>query len=201
MLISPVSLRHVNEEEAVSACFLTAANHSTTIPMGTSLRRKLMLSALGLSAVLVPALTIPWFGARRLPGTRSSTNLPAPYLFPPGFLWGTATAAYQIEDTQDDDWAAFERDVVAHHRVEHRAPGQAQPGHIHKLTDFSEEVRLKKTDFDARIEIFLFTFPQCPLSSLTPSRHYRSPEPLVEATSASWRFGQPCALFCRMLMC
>jgi beta-glucosidase len=136
----------------VSACFLTAANHSTTIPMGTSLRRKLILSALGLSAVLFPALTIPWFGARRLPGTRSYTNLPAPYLFPPGFLWGTATAAYQIETTQDDDWAAFERDVVAHHRVEHRAPGQAQPGHIHKLTDFSEEVRLKKTDFDARIE-------------------------------------------------
>jgi len=120
--------------------------------MGTSLRRKLIWSALGLSAVLLPVMTIPWFGARRLRGTRSSSKLAPPYLFPSGFLWGTATAAYQIENTQDDDWAAFERDALTHQRVEQLGPGQAKPGHINRLSDYSEEVRLKKTDFDARIE-------------------------------------------------
>ena len=86
--------------------------------MASSLRRKLLWSVLGLSAVLVPTLTVPWFGARRLSGTRTSSSLPPPYVFPTGFLWGTATAAYQIENTQDDDWAVFEKDVLANHRVE-----------------------------------------------------------------------------------
>ncbi len=120
--------------------------------MASSLRRKLLWSVLGLSAVLVPTLTVPWFGARRLSGTRTSSSLPPPYVFPTGFLWGTATAAYQIENTQDDDWAVFEKDVLANHRVEQLAPGQAKAGHIHKLADYSAEVRAKKTDFDARID-------------------------------------------------
>ena len=120
--------------------------------MGLSFRRKLLLSALGLSALAVPVLAVPWFGKRRLYSRRSLSRLPGPYIFPPGFLWGTATAAYQIEHTQDDDWAAFERDVLAEHRVQHIAPGQAKPGHIYKLADVSAEVRAKKTDFDARIE-------------------------------------------------
>lgn len=136
----------------LAAYFRGERLRSTTFIMATSLRRKLVLAALGLSAALVPTLAIPWFGSRRLTGLRSGSKLPGPYLFPPGFLWGTATAAYQIEDTQADDWAAFEREVMANHRVEQRAPGQPKPGHIHKLSEYSEEVRRKKTDFDARLE-------------------------------------------------
>ncbi len=75
-----------------------------------------------------------------------------PYRFPDDFLWGTATAAYQIETTQDDDWAAFERDVLQHQRFAQLGPGKAMPGHIYRLGDFSEEVRRKKTDFDARLD-------------------------------------------------
>ena len=120
--------------------------------MASSLRRKLFLSALGLGAVLVPTLALPLFGNRRRFTTRSPSLIAPPYLFPTGFLWGTATAAYQIENTQNDDWAAFERDVIAQDRVLQRAPGQALPGHIHRLSDFPEDVRQKKTDFDARIE-------------------------------------------------
>ena len=67
-------------------------------------------------------------------------------------MWGTATAAYQIETTQDDDWAAFERDVLQHQRFAQLGPGKAMPGHIYRLGDFSEEVRRKKTDFDARLD-------------------------------------------------
>lgn len=132
--------------------FRTEPKRSTKKDMGSSLRRKLFLSALGLSAVLVPTLAVPWFGAGRRKGTRTPSSLPPPYRLPSGFLWGTATAAYQIENTQNDDWAVFEKDVLANHRVEQLAPGQAKPGHIHKLSDFPDEVLAKKTDFDARLE-------------------------------------------------
>ena len=40
----------------------------------------------------------------------------------------------------------------AQHRFEQLAPGQAKSGHIHNLGDYPEEVRNKKTDFDARLE-------------------------------------------------
>jgi beta-glucosidase len=91
---------------------------------------------------------------RRHSTVRSPNDLGAapPYRFPADFLWGTATAAYQIETTQDDDWAAFEREVMRQKRFSHLAPGKAQPGHIHRLGDYSDEVRRKKTDHDARIE-------------------------------------------------
>ena len=65
-------------------------------------------------------------------------------------LWGTATAAYQIENTQNDDWAVFEK-TCWQTIASQLAPGQAKPGHIHKLSDFPDEV-LAKTDFDARLE-------------------------------------------------
>ena len=83
---------------------------------------------------------------------RSANREPPPYRFPADFLWGTATAAYQIEGTQNDDWAAFEQDVIQHRRFEQLAPGKPRPGHIHRLGDYSEEIRQKKTDFDSRIE-------------------------------------------------
>ena len=75
-----------------------------------------------------------------------------PFRLPAGFLWGTATAAYQIEHTQDDDWAAFEDAVIKEGRFGSLDVGKPKPGHIHKLGDWPEEIRKKKTDFDERIE-------------------------------------------------
>ena len=106
----------------------------------------------GILTLLVPALLYPWFGARRLSPARTESDLPPPYTLPPGFLWGTATAAYQIESTQNDDWAAFERDALANHRFAQVAPGQALARNIHNLGDYPEEVRNKKTDYDTRLE-------------------------------------------------
>jgi beta-glucosidase len=106
----------------------------------------------GFLGLLAPAILYPWFGARRLPRVRSASDLPPPYTMPPGFLWGTATAAYQVEGTQNDDWAVFEREVMQHHRFEQLAPGRAKAGHIHDLGNYSAEVRAKKTDFDDRME-------------------------------------------------
>ena len=91
-----------------------------------------------------------------LPHRHPTTNSPAtgspPYRFPADFLWGTATAAYQVETTQNDDWAAFEKSALQHQRFGQLGPGKALPGHIHRLGDYSEEIRRKKTDFDARID-------------------------------------------------
>jgi beta-glucosidase len=74
------------------------------------------------------------------------------FRFAEDFLWGTATAAYQIENTQPDDWAAFERDAVAGQRFAQLGPGRPQPGHIHRLGDYSAEIRQKKSDFDSHLE-------------------------------------------------
>lgn len=113
---------------------------------------KILVGTLGFLSLLIPSLLYPWFGARRLSPTRTPSRQDPPWLLPPGFLWGTATAAYQIEDTHDDDWAAFERDAVANQRFDTLGPGQAKPGHIHNLGSYSEEIRAKKTDFDSRID-------------------------------------------------
>jgi len=90
-----------------------------------------------------------------------------PFHLPESFLWGTATAAYQIEHTQDDDWAAFEASAIKEGRFDQLSPGKPKPGHIHKLGDWPEEVRRKKTDFDARI-----------VSSPGP-RYYQGPIKLI----------------------
>lgn len=114
--------------------------------------KKILFGTLGFLSLMVPAVMYPWFGARRLMPTRSPSREAPPWLLPPGFLWGTATAAFQIENTHDDDWAAFERDAVTNRRFESLGPGQAKPGHIHNLGAYSQEIRDKKTDFDARID-------------------------------------------------
>lgn len=107
----------------------------------------------GISSVAIPAWgrLLP----RRQPDTRSpksAVESEGRYRFPDDFLWGTATAAYQVEHTAEDDWAVFERDVIAHGRCSRIAPGKAQPGHIHKLNEYPEEVRRKKSDFDGHID-------------------------------------------------
>ena len=139
----------MSEHQPAAAAAAPAAEASVS---GLSRRTKLLLGAAGLITLLVPTLLYPWFGARRLSPARTESDLPPPYTMPPGFLWGTATAAYQIENTQNDDWAAFERDALGNHRFAQVAPGQAEARHIHNLGDYPEEVRNKKTDFDARLD-------------------------------------------------
>ena len=131
---------------------LTPPPDSAPAAAGLSRRVKILLGAAGIVTLLAPALIYPWFGARRLSPTRSPSELPPPYTLPPDFLWGTATAAYQVENTQNDDWADFEREVLKHRRFEQLAPGQAKSGHIHNLGDYPPEVLAKKTDFDARMD-------------------------------------------------
>lgn len=114
----------------------------------TSKRRRLILLA-GLVLLLLPAALLPpWFGARRIDRRLSPLDAAPPYRFPQNFLFGTATAAQQIEHAQDTDWTAFERAAAAAGRAGSRGPGQAEPGHIRAFTRYPEEVRRRKTNHD-----------------------------------------------------
>ena len=113
-------------------------------------KKKLLLCTAGCVALALCSTMYPWFGTRRLADPRSPRTEPPPFKLPPDFLWGTATASYQVESTQDEDWAAFERDVMAHKRFAQAAPGQALAGNIHNLGDYADDIRQRKTDYDAR---------------------------------------------------
>ncbi|MCK6524887.1 family 1 glycosylhydrolase [Myxococcota bacterium] len=97
-----------------------------------------------LPVVLLLVLT-PGRGGDRV----SAPDARGPFPLPRGFELGTAIAAQQVEHQQPSDWTVFERDAAANNRAEHSAiPGVATPGHIAKITAYSEEVRLKKSNFD-----------------------------------------------------
>lgn len=66
--------------------------------------------------------------------------------FPPNFLWGTSTAAEQMEETPNSDWGKFIQDAYANKRFETMGKGLAKPGHIHNLGSYNKEEILKKTN-------------------------------------------------------
>lgn len=73
-----------------------------------------------------------------------------PYTFPDDFCWGTAISAHQAEHRQPSDWTAFELAAINEGRTgTGNTPGHGKPGHIHNLDKYSEEVRVKKTNFDS----------------------------------------------------
>ncbi len=89
-------------------------------------------------------------GRPRHPHYLSPFSDAPPYGFPEGFLWGTATAAQQIESQQPTDWTAFEKQALAEKKFEKYDPKIANTGHIYKLGDYPAEVIEKKTDYDKR---------------------------------------------------
>jgi beta-glucosidase len=96
----------------------------------------------------------PWFVGVQRQATRYSTVTgPYPLAFPPGFAWGVAVAAQQVEHQQPTDWTGFERRAVAEGLTGTGSqPGQALPGQIHGLDRWPAEVRDRKADFDARFD-------------------------------------------------
>ena len=64
--------------------------------------------------------------------------------FSKDFLFGTSTAAEQMEETPDSDWGKFIQDAYENKRFESSGKGVAKPGHIHNLGDYSKEIILKK---------------------------------------------------------
>ncbi|MEM1009282.1 MAG: family 1 glycosylhydrolase, partial [Myxococcota bacterium] len=98
----------------------------------------------------------PIFGAVRtytqfshLRAVQSTTKA---YTFPKAFLWGTATAAQQIEGQSPSDWTAFELEVYRKKRFEHLGKGRAKPKHIANLGNYGRDVLGRKTNFDVSME-------------------------------------------------
>ena len=69
--------------------------------------RTIMVCALALSALSVAC------GKSRTSERLTRTEISAPLKFPKGFLWGTATAAEQLEATTASDWAELIRKSYA----------------------------------------------------------------------------------------
>ena len=63
-------------------------------------RRNFLKSAFALTAA--PGVP-PWLGTSAAAAELSKISAPSPRSFPQGFLWGTATAAYQVEGAVNAD--------------------------------------------------------------------------------------------------
>jgi beta-glucosidase len=66
--------------------------------------------------------------------------------FPAGFLWGTSTAAEQMEETPDSDWGKFIQEAYKSKHFDTAGVGLAKPGHIHNLGNYNSEQIIKKTN-------------------------------------------------------
>lgn len=113
---------------------------------------KRTLAWLGVVFALLVVLGTPWFfGVRRGGDRHSHVRGPYPLRFPPGFAFGVAVAAQQVEHQQPSDWTAFEQQAVAEGLTgTGDAPGRARPGHIRDLDRYPTDVRAGKVDFDNR---------------------------------------------------
>ena len=110
--------------------------------------------AVSLAALIAMTLFTPLiFGVSRGVKTASKIDAIYPLSFPDDFKWGVAVAAQHVEHQQPSDWTAFERRVIHESKTgAGNKPGQAKPGHIRDLDQYSAEVRQKKVDFDSRYE-------------------------------------------------
>lgn len=79
---------------------------------------------------------------------RTAKKLNENFTFSDSFLWGTATAAQQIESQNPTDWTAFEKQVLKEKKFESLAIGKPKAGHIHDLGSYPKEVIQKKTNYD-----------------------------------------------------
>lgn len=105
--------------------------------------RKLQIALLVATVVAVLLMTVG--GKRRSAKRISAQTIPATLTFPQGFLWGTATAAEQLEPTEASDWAALMRKSYA---------GEGKPvtgAAIKNLHQWSEAVIRLKTGHAAKL--------------------------------------------------
>ena len=97
-------------------------------------------------AAALGASAAPALGAAALPqpATGSASQATAPRTFPSGFLWGTATASYQVEGAVKEDgrgpsiWDTFSHTPG---KVVNNATGDVADDHYHR---YKEDVQLMK---------------------------------------------------------
>ena len=115
--------------------------------------RKVLLGGAALAATLALLTVWPWpplFGNRRGSALRSPSPgaVPGAYTFPADFLFGTATASFQVERADASDWSAWVDGAVKGRRFGSRGPGQPLPGHIRDLGRYPAAVVQAKTNHD-----------------------------------------------------
>jgi beta-glucosidase len=104
------------------------------LPMPTRFTRR-QLSMVGASALGASATAAP-SGAR--PGDGAAAGREASRAFPAGFLWGTATAAYQIEGAVSEDgrgpsiWDTFTHTPG---KIRNDDNGDVSDDHYHRYRD------------------------------------------------------------------
>ena len=97
-------------------------------------------------AAALGASAVPAAGAATLPqpSTVSASQATTPRTFPSGFLWGTATASYQVEGAvKEDGRAPSVWDTFSHTpgKVVNNATGDVAADHYHR---YKEDVQLMK---------------------------------------------------------
>ena len=97
-------------------------------------------------AAALGASAVPAAGAAALPqpSTVSASQATTPRTFPGGFLWGTATASYQVEGAvKEDGRAPSVWDTFSHTpgKVVNNATGDVADDHYHR---YKEDVQLMK---------------------------------------------------------
>jgi len=111
----------------------------------------ILVAAIGAGAVFYGGVQFlaPW--PRREGAFLTAGAMDRDLTFPPGFLWGVATAGTQVEGRQASDWGVFEQDAVAHRRfASGAAPGTTEPGNIRHFGDWPENVQREKSGFETR---------------------------------------------------
>ncbi|MFO1470847.1 MAG: family 1 glycosylhydrolase [Turneriella sp.] len=105
--------------------------------------RKLQIALLVTTIIAVLLMTVG--GKRRSAKRLSTQTIDTTLNFPAGFLWGTATAAEQLEPTEASDWAALLRKSYA---------GEGKPvagAAIKNLHEWSETVIRLKTGHSTKL--------------------------------------------------
>ncbi len=115
-----------------------------------------MPALLAVGILLFVAITVvfflPVFGKPRKGYYLSPRPVQEDITFPDGFLWGTATAAQQIENAQPSDWSRFMKASIKGKKFGVNEKKEPLPGNIAHFDDYPEKVSLKTSDFDTYME-------------------------------------------------
>lgn len=113
-----------------------------------------ILISFGILFLVIIAVTffLPVIGKARKSYYLSPFPIREDIQFPKDFLWGSATAAQQIENTQPSDWTRFMKNVLKDKKFLTNEKGEPLPGHIAHFDDYPEKISLKTTNFDKFME-------------------------------------------------